>query len=73
MLKCLEDQGVIRRERPAEDRRLKRIVLTDRGLALVAAAQRNFRETLSGVANPELALILQRLETQRDVVAPSPS
>ena len=73
MLNCLEDQGVIRRERPAEDRRLKRIVLTDRGLALVAAAQRQFMETLSAVANPELALILQRLETQLDAVAPSPS
>ena len=55
MLHYREDHDVIRRERPAEDRRLKRIVLTERGLALVAAAQRHFVEKLARVANAELA------------------
>lgn len=73
MLDYLEDQGMIRRERPAEDRRLKRIVLTERGLALVAAAQRHFMQRLAAVANAELAQILRRLETRIDAAAPPPS
>ena len=71
MLNCLEDQGVISRQRLAEDRRVKRIVLTKRGVALVAAAQRHFSETLSGVANAELAQIHQGLEALLQSAAPA--
>ena len=49
----LERLDYVRRQPDAEDRRAKRIVLTDRGLATVAAAQ----QTIAGI-EAELAALL---------------
>jgi len=49
----LERLDYVRRQPDAQDRRAKRIVLTDRGLATVAAAQ----QTISGI-EAELAAML---------------
>lgn len=49
----LERLDYVRRQPDADDRRAKRIVLTDRGLATVAAAQ----QTISGI-EAELAALL---------------
>ena len=66
MLKDLEDQGAISRDRLPENRRIRPIVLTGRGRALAAAALRRVAGALSGAGDAELHQIAHGLRTLLD-------
>ena len=71
LLNCLEDRLAIRRERLPQNRRARRIVLTERGEALVAASRRQFASSLEDSNDADLRQVRDGLLNLLDRTEPA--